>query len=502
MKKSKVIRYWYVPTGNQVWLDVALDLYERGVAEPVLWLGDDRHYNAAKNKFGDSVLLRNTYIFYPERISNIDYSGVNSDFFLSINYLRAKDRCLKMMDRLDLYGFYNRLDREIIFDKLCAWALMKFELTRPDALVFSEAPHSHTYYLLYEICRYFNIRIVKFNTWLPVPLVFMQDAVTGERLFKNNFRSVKSQSLVDEAVHFVRDLALSNSVNYELPAIKIQKNEIKILNQIVYFFRRGFLLSLKENFFQLRMYFSTFYYPINPYRIGFLTRTKIKRRRRLNILKAFQKNFKTVELNVKYVYFALHYEPERTTNPDGDKFHDQAIALAKLRNMVPTEYSIFVKEHPTHLFRADKGVRGRSPLLYDYISNIAGVTLVPTDLDSLDLIKNSSLVASISGSAVFEAAVLGKPSIKFGDAWFNDCPNVFSWHEDLDFNEVLNKDICTVDDVVDFLFHLEQNYSVPGCQNISAQLKFGQYLDEDFSKQEFIGIAYLLENFFRELQSR
>jgi hypothetical protein len=502
IKKSKVAKYWYVPTGNQVWFDVALDLYERGVAEPVLWLGDDCHYKTAKNKFSDAVLRRNTYIFYPERISNVDYSGVNSDFFLSINYLRAKDRCFKMMDRLDLYGLYNRLDREVIFNKLCAWALMQFEKTRPDALVFSEAPHSHTYYLLYEICRYFNIPIVKFNTWLPVPLVFMQDAVTGERFFKNNFRSVKSQSLVDEAVRFVRNLARSDSVRYELPAMKIQKNEIKILNQLIYFFRVGFLLSVKECFFQFRMYFSSFYYPINPYRIGFLTRAKIKRRRRLNISKAFQYNCKAVELSEKYVYFALHYEPERTTNPDGDKFHDQAIALAKLRNMVPTEYSIFVKEHPTHLYRADKGVRGRSPLLYDYISNIVGVTLVPKDLDSLDLIKNSSLVASISGSAVFEAAVLGKPSIKFGDAWFNECPNVFSWHQELDFKEILNKEVRTVDDVVEYLFHLEKNYSVPGCQNPSAQLKFGQYLDENFSNQEFAGIAYLLENFFKGLKRR
>ena len=44
----------------------------------------------------------------------------------------------------------------------------------------------------------------------------------------------------------------------------------------------------------------------------------------------------------KYIYFALHYEPERTTNPDGGEFHDQAIAIAKLRELVPDNIDIFL----------------------------------------------------------------------------------------------------------------------------------------------------------------
>mgnify|MGYP000134860436 FL=1 len=45
-------KYCYIPTGNQVWMDVAIDLYERGIAEPVLWLGDDCHYLKAREVFG------------------------------------------------------------------------------------------------------------------------------------------------------------------------------------------------------------------------------------------------------------------------------------------------------------------------------------------------------------------------------------------------------------------------------------------------------------------
>jgi hypothetical protein len=128
-------KYIYIPTGNEVWLDVAIELYKKNIADPVLWLGDDRHYLKAKEVFGEAVISKQDFIFYPERIKNIDYKGENSNFFISLNYLRAKDRCLKMMDRLDLYGTFNRLDREIIFNKLTIWILKRIDQSKPDACI-------------------------------------------------------------------------------------------------------------------------------------------------------------------------------------------------------------------------------------------------------------------------------------------------------------------------------------------------------------------------------
>ena len=96
--------------------------------------------------------------FTPERITDINYGGEYSDFFLSPNYTRAKDRCIKMMDRLDMFGTFNRLDRDIIFNKLAIWILKKFKETNPVALVVSENPHTHTSYLMYEICLFFNLK--------------------------------------------------------------------------------------------------------------------------------------------------------------------------------------------------------------------------------------------------------------------------------------------------------------------------------------------------------
>ena len=114
------------------------------------------------------------FVHYQTNIQDINYDGEHIGFFTSENYLRAKDRCLKMMDRLDLYGIFGRIDRETIFHKLSIAILKNVEDSKPDAMVVAEMPHSHAQYLLYEICSYLEIEIVKFNTWMPVPLLFFR----------------------------------------------------------------------------------------------------------------------------------------------------------------------------------------------------------------------------------------------------------------------------------------------------------------------------------------
>ena len=493
-------KYFYIPTGNKVWLDVAIDLYEKGIAEPILWLGDDRHYLKAKEVFGDAVLLKQDFVFYPQRIKDIDYKGENSDFFLSINYLRAKDRCLKMMDRLDLYGTFNRLDREAIFNKLTIWILRKIEQSKPDALVFSETPHSHTYYLIYEVCLYFDLEIIKFNNWQPVPLIFIQNLKTGERQKTGKFTSKLSKKIEEDISNYVHSFATQKDRDaYELPAMKMKRLDLKWKNKFIKFIRFGLLALIKEYWFQTRMYFNEHYYPINPYKLGVFGRFKNKKLRSKNLIKEFNANYEAINLNSKYVYFPLHYEPERTTNPDGGEFHDQAIALAKLRDLVPDDIDILVKEHPTHFYWAEKGSRGRSPILYDIISNINGIKLVPKETNSLELINNSIFVSTIAGSASFESAIMGKQSLIFGDTWFNGCPNVVLWSANLSFEDIIKKEISTQDAILEFLLSEKDLYAVPGCQNTMEQKKFSKYLNANFSREEFAGISHLLEGFFSKL---
>lgn len=494
-------KYIYIPTGNKVWIDVAIDLYKRGVAEPVLWLGDDRHYPKAREVFGEVVMSKQDFVFYPERIKDIKYRGENIDFFISDNYLRAKDRCLKMMDRLDIYGTFGRIDREVIFNKLAMWALRRIEKIKPNAMVVSETPHSHTYYLIYEISLYLNLEVVKFNTWPTTPLLFLQDMRTGLRFKKDILIDNEiTKKIQREVLSYVDSLAIKeNDQNYELSYMEDKRLQKKFDKVIINFFKLDLILIIKEFWFQFRMYFNPIYYSINPYKLGLFGRYKIKRSRKKNLYKAHTFNQEKLDLTTQYVYFALHYEPERTTNPDGGAFHDQLLAITRLRSILPSSLNIIVKEHPSQFYLSDRGSRGRSPIFYECLKNIEGVKLSSISENPLNLIRNSVFVSTISGSTAFESAIIGKQVLVFGDAWFNGCPNVTLWNRGLTFEEMMQKETLSKDKIIEYLLNEKRLYCVPGCLNPSAQKRCSSYLDESFYNLEFKGISHLLEKFFSKL---
>ena len=58
-------------TGNDVWLNAAIHLYENKIAEPILWLGDDCHLIKARDIFGEAVLSMNDFVHYQQNIQEI-----------------------------------------------------------------------------------------------------------------------------------------------------------------------------------------------------------------------------------------------------------------------------------------------------------------------------------------------------------------------------------------------------------------------------------------------
>ena len=145
--------------------------------------------------------------------------------------------------------------------------------------------------MIYEICLFLDLQIVKFNTWLPLPLLYLQDVRTEQKFErKTTFQRAADTLLNSQLSEFVNTIAkLSSSGSHVLPAIEAQQSEIKFINKIKYFFEAGFVSMVKETWFQMRMYFSPHYYPINPYKLGILGRERIKFLRKRNLKRAFAK---------------------------------------------------------------------------------------------------------------------------------------------------------------------------------------------------------------------
>ena len=495
-------KYVYMMTGNEVWFNAAKYLYQNKIAKPILWLGDDRHFKKAKEIFSDDVLLMDTFVHYQENINQINYIDEKSEFFFSDNYLRAKDRCLKMMDRLDLYGSFSRQDREVVFNKIAIFLLKKLSKEKPDALVMAEIAHSHAQYLVLEVCMFLNIEIVKFNTWMLGPLLYLENLNTGNKLEVDFEIDQKLSEAIEKEIHNYVDRVVQKKLdgNFELDYMKNQRLSLNLKNKVLSFISSGWIDFIKEFWFQFRKNLKNDYYQINPYRFGFYIRSKVRRNRKSNLTKEHNRNIVKLDLSKRFAYFALHFEPERTTNPDGGVFHDQFLAILSLRKILPKDIKIVVKEHPSQFYIYDRGSRGRSSLFYNLIKNIEGVELAGFKENSFQLISKAEMTATISGTVALEAAIIGKKSLIFGNSWFNNCPNVISWRKDLSYESFIDGDNVDPNDIKDFLIKNKRKYTVIGCQNTSAQKTHGRYLDyQHFSDVEFKGVTHLLEQFFKSI---
>jgi hypothetical protein len=130
------------------------------------------------------------------------------------------------------------------------------------------------------------------------------------------------------------------------------------------------------------------------------------------------------DFSTNYVYFALHFQPERSTQPEGGIFEDQLLAIVALSNFIPLGWKIFVKEHPRQFDFWPPDLRrlhsNRSEL-YSKLGKLKNVVMMPIELDSEILIKNSEVCSTISGSVGWQAINQGKPSIVFSNCWYSEC---------------------------------------------------------------------------------
>ena len=251
-------------TEGEQWFDCAVKLHQEKVATPVIWLGDDRHYDKAKIFFGDSVVYRDLILRHrPYKIENIKYEGEKVDFFSSSQYLIAKDRCLKMMDRLDLYGTFSRIDREVYVNKLSILALKIINESNPDFLLVSEIPHDHPKYLIYQICLYLNIPVYKFNTWNLAPLLYLQNVQTNQIIKKSTLLNTHFDSKIDLLIENYFEELVSNPQDYEFSYMKKQRLSSTFKIRFINFIKNDVIAYLKDIKHNVEMLITRKYNPIN-----------------------------------------------------------------------------------------------------------------------------------------------------------------------------------------------------------------------------------------------
>jgi hypothetical protein len=144
-------------------------------------------------------------------------------------------------------------------------------------------------------------------------------------------------------------------------------------------------------------------------------------------LKAYQRDIaaryvKTqIDFIQPYVYFPLHMQPEMTTCSIGKMYDDQMLAIERLSKIIPADWLIYVKSH--HI--QTEAYRGR--LFFKRMDRISNIRFIHPSVNTFDLIEHSQFVATITGTAGWEAITSGKNVLIFGCAWYRTLPGVFEY---------------------------------------------------------------------------
>lgn len=131
------------------------------------------------------------------------------------------------------------------------------------------------------------------------------------------------------------------------------------------------------------------------------------------------------------VYFPLHLQPELSTSALGGVFQDQLYAIETLSSLLGNGWAILVKENPKQTFFQ------RRDSFFKRLNSLNNVYLVDKTYSTYRLIEKSRFVATISGTAGWEAIKGGRKCLVFGKTWYSGLPGCHTYGGDFDLKSFL-----------------------------------------------------------------
>lgn len=280
---------------------------------------------------------------------------------------------------------------------------------KPDVIIFINIPHTIYDYIVYELAKRTNIKTVLFDNIL----------ISDRCLVLNDFR--KGSDLVHKALQKnSRTIFTIQDLSEDLREYYLKQIDEKYDSTPRYIKE-----DKKENTFG-RVIFRKIKIIYGSVRDG-----SIFAKASNYIFKVFGENVKreyiqiqsTPDFSKKFIYAPLSYQPECTTSPQGDTFVDQILTIEALAASIPSDWVVYVKEHPVQwLSRGLNYYSSRYKGYYRKIAAIKNVYVVPIETDNYELIRASQAVATATGTTGLEAVLRLKPAIIFGYPWYQNCP--------------------------------------------------------------------------------
>ncbi|MCX6809785.1 MAG: hypothetical protein NTZ65_03515 [Candidatus Berkelbacteria bacterium] len=346
---------------------------------------------------------------------------------------------LKMMDRMEVDRRYSYRERQKMYYFYLRYWNTIIETHRVNLFVSSNVPHEIFDYVIYELCKLKKIPTIFLfhqsqiedmgiimHDWRDNCLKLKSRFIELKKQFKN--KSEAEINLSDKLQrHF--DAQISDSEDAVPFYMKSDwRIRFKFITDQIKFIHNLYLKGPKVFLFYFKKinWGSLVSYNWKQLAIG---------RNVTNIYHNFYYRRHSVypDLDKKYIYVPLHYQPELTTSPLADVFVDQRLIVQMLSKYLPDNMYLYVKEHPI------QNSFCRSIEFYKDILQTKNVVLVRKDSDSFDLIKHCVAVATSTGTPGWEALFRGIPVLMFGSYIYQFADGVYKIKTNSDCQQALDQ---------------------------------------------------------------
>jgi hypothetical protein len=343
----------------------------------------------------------------------------------------------------DFYKF-SREDILSILEQECRFFEKILEEIKPK-FFFTRLPSLHHQELIYQMCKNTGVKIIAMNyTIVGKKCMLSQEHQKLDHVLKLEDLEHNNRNFED-LQKYIHSSDLLKQIDEKLvkPGNKIIDNLRSMKSYLIDFDTKN---TNTHYTYYGRTKFKVFSYYLKDW-----IKTKIR--------KSFiDKNLK-MKLNTlnPFVYFPIHIEMERSLLLGAPYFINQIEVIRSVAKSLPINFNLVIKEHPGQVMR---GWRSRSE--YQEIMDIPNVVLMHPNFSREKLYQDCSLVFSIAGTAGFEAACYGKPTITLVDLNYSLLPSVEKLNNFDELPELIKKmiKIKIEPKVIDqFLTLLEYNMS-------------------------------------------
>tara|TARA_B110000908_G_scaffold121884_1_gene142949 strand:- start:5413 stop:6966 length:1554 start_codon:yes stop_codon:yes gene_type:complete len=417
-------RFLDLTNSNVVYLNTATENNFHGdymISSKILSKIKDENKSLVHSKTSDFLFLKNleNLIETPWTISEKDL----------IKLKPIESMAMRLMDRSSLIPI-SGFSRRRIYLLLVNHFHFLIDNKQIEGLVVYDTPHSFHSHIFYELCKLKEVKIIKMeyhfltdysimlnqDDWPLIPEDYLKENTLeeiGERipqelknsLFENStylksYKKSESKKIIKQSIFSTLKL----NIRY---LDKCLKN--LIMGVFPFLFKKEILHFASLNGLTNRL----------KYRL--ILNIQLYKLIKLNVFYNKIAN-RSIHLNDDYVFVGLHMQPEKTSQPMGGEYDNQLMMIKILSDSVPNGWKVFVKEHPNQ-FNVKKvpNRHYRDKLFYQCLGKLKNVVIVPLEIDSVDLIRNSKMVATLTGTLGWEAITKNIPALVFGNTYYIAC---------------------------------------------------------------------------------